>query len=442
MTSAPDRPATTGQPLSTRDDGVTGELNEPIPSLISDHPPIPSVQAPSSMGLTGAPMGSAAGCWESAPPALASSSPHSSGSAAGDLSSPKIFAPAPHPYSPPTTSGTFEGMGRFASRRGFTPGALLPFHLPSLDHFDGAVERISMSALQTEGLQPATTRRWLVAYRSFRRYLRSTPAPDRFLAGDVRIQRVILEGWIAWLRDSGRARNAIATYWRGLSAIFHRIGEIDGLVNPCWLVPSPPRENLPQPSYLTRERTEALFRYVQNAPWRSPLERWRNTCLFGLLSLAGLRRQETLNLLMDDVRPDEGTLRIRHGKGRNGGRDRTAYMTPQLRQVIECYLSERRHAGRSHPEFLTALYQNKGLGVMAVRRLFERTSRDLGTRLTPHMLRHTYATLLRQSGVPDRVAMDLLGHRSLAMLQRYSHVVDGEHLQEAARLALRIDLDT
>lgn len=318
--------------------------------------------------------------------------------------------------------------------------SIMPFSLPSLDHFEAAVGDIAGTAIHTEGLRPATIRRWFVAYRSFRRFLRTIPTPDRFLAGDVRVQRAILEGWIGWLRDGGRTRNAIATYWRSLAAIFRRIGEADGLLDPCSLVPCPPRENLPQPHYLTRERTEALFRYIQNAPWRSPLERWRNTCLFGLLSLAGLRRQETLNLLMDDVRTEEGTLRIRGGKGRNGGRDRTAYMTPQLRSVIDAYLIERRKAGRSHPEFLTALYQNKGLGVMAVRRLFERTSRDLQIRLTPHMLRHTYATLLRQSGVPDRVAMDLLGHRSLAMLQRYSHVVDGEHQQEAARLELRVDL--
>jgi integrase len=56
------------------------------------------------------------------------------------------------------------------------------------------------------------------------------------------------------------------------------------------------------------------------------------------------------------------------------------------------------------------------------------------------MLRHTYATLLRTAGVPDRVAMDLMGHASLTMLKRYSHVYDGEHADAARKLQLDIDL--
>ena len=80
------------------------------------------------------------------------------------------------------------------------------------------------------------------------------------------------------------------------------------------------------------------------------------------------------------------------------------------------------------------------MGLTALRRLFERISAGVGARVAPHMLRHTYATLRRRAGVPDRVSMDLLGHRSLTMLQRYSHVYDGEHVVEAARVTVNLDL--
>jgi len=56
------------------------------------------------------------------------------------------------------------------------------------------------------------------------------------------------------------------------------------------------------------------------------------------------------------------------------------------------------------------------------------------------MLRHTYATLLRQSGVADRVSMDLMGHQSLAMLTRYSHVFEPEYELESRKLHLDVDL--
>lgn len=317
--------------------------------------------------------------------------------------------------------------------------AVLPFMLPSLDHLNDEVDRVVKQATDVEGLQLSTTKRWRVAYRSFRTYLDASSAADRFLSGDARIQQGLLEGWIAWLRQRQRSRNAIATYWRGAAALVGRMAAASNQFNPFLLVPAP-KENLPQPRYLTREAAERLIRHLQNTQWQSRLEGTRNVCLFGLLLLAGLRRQEVLRLTVSDVNLENGTLRIRSGKGRNGGRDRTAYMTPQLRHLIDDYLQQRDQARRTHPELLTSVAADQAFAVTALRRLFRRVAKALGIRLTPHMLRHTYATLLRQAGVPDRVAMDLLGHKSLAMLQRYSHVVDGEHADQASRLRLEINL--
>lgn len=315
------------------------------------------------------------------------------------------------------------------------PQVVRPFAFPSFDHLDDQVQGVIHNAVQVEGLQASTPRRWLVAYRSFRRFLQTVHAPDRYLAGDTRVQQVLLEEWIAWLRESGCSRNAIATYWRGAAALLGRVARADQMFNPFLLLAAP-KENLPVPRFLSRDRAEALLRILENAPYRSPLERSRNVCLIGLLMMAGLRRQEALRLRVSDVALSEGTLLIRLGKGRNGGRDRTAYMTPQLSLLVATYLRERLRAGRTHPELLTSVAGDRPFRETALRRLFLRLSTSLGCRVTPHMLRHTYATLLRQSGVPDRVAMDLLGHKSLAMLQRYSHVADGEHRAYAGLLTL------
>ena len=76
----------------------------------------------------------------------------------------------------------------------------------------------------------------------------------------------------------------------------------------------------------------------------------------------------------------------------------------------------------------------------SLRMVGEEIARGMRLPCSPRALRHTDATLLRQSDVPDRVAMDLLGHTSLAMLQRYSHVFEGEHQREAAKLHLEIGL--
>jgi integrase/recombinase XerD len=156
--------------------------------------------------------------------------------------------------------------------------------------------------------------------------------------------------------------------------------------------------------------------------------------------LAGLRRGEVIRLNVRDVDLTRATLHIRRGKGRHGGKDRTAYMPPQLDMLLRAYLAERTRARRSHPELLTSSVANRPISVTGIKRLFETVSRLLEVHVSPHMLRHTYATLLRASGISDRVAMDLMGHASLEMLKRYSHVFDGEHAAEVRKLRLDIDL--
>jgi integrase/recombinase XerD len=115
-------------------------------------------------------------------------------------------------------------------------------------------------------------------------------------------------------------------------------------------------------------------------------------------------------------------------------------MTPQLRGLLTEYARERCSRGVSCDAYIASASGDRQIGEVTIRRIFKVASRAVGMRVTPHMLRHTFATLLRQAGVPDRVAMDLLGHRSLEMLQRYSHVESGEHLKEAARLHLDVEL--
>jgi integrase/recombinase XerD len=156
--------------------------------------------------------------------------------------------------------------------------------------------------------------------------------------------------------------------------------------------------------------------------------------------LAGLRRGEVVALRVGDVDLSRGIIHLRAAKGRHGGKDRTAYMPPQLGMLMRAYLLERDRVHRTHPELLTSTVADRPVSATTIKRLFELLTRALGLRVSPHMLRHTYATLLRMSGVPDRVAMDLMGHARLAMLKRYSHVFDGEHADEVRKLQLDIDL--
>lgn len=309
----------------------------------------------------------------------------------------------------------------------------LPLQFASLEHADARIAAAILHAQAVNNLTDATCAWVRKAYASFRRYLKDTQTEEDFLRGDLRRQVRVAEGWIVWLRTNEVSTVAINTYWRGLRLLFRWLQEADGTLNPLIYLRAP-RMGRTLPRFLTKESADALLVWMRNYPWKNPLERTRNLAIVSLMLMAGLRRMEVVRLEYADVNPTTGLIRIRGGKGRFGGKDRTCYMPPQLVQILRDYMAERDRSGRSHAAFIADLRSARGVGPESVRRLCERVSRKSGITVRPHALRHTYATLLRRSGVPDRVAMDLLGHSSYAMLQRYSHVYTGEHAQEAAKL--------
>lgn len=323
-------------------------------------------------------------------------------------------------------------------RRGAIVVPTRPLQCPSMAHLDERVAATIEHERSVEGLREMTLAWALRSYRSLRRYVMEEREDGAFLSGDVERQLLVLQGWIAWLRLHDVSRVSINSYWRGATSLFRWMSVREGTVNPFAYLAAP-RVGRVNPKSLTRTNAEAVLDFVRNYNWQTRLARTRNLSIVGLMLLAGLRRGELRRLKNADVELENHTIRIVAGKGRYGGKDRTCYMPPQLREILVEYVLERRRAGRTHVEFLTSVGANRGVTEQPIRRVCDVAGRALGIRLTPHMLRHTYATLLRQAGVPDRVSMDLLGHASLTMLQRYSHVFSGEHLREASKL--RLDLD-
>jgi integrase len=293
---------------------------------------------------------------------------------------------------------------------------------------------------QAAGGRKGTTCRWVRAsYRSFRTFLHETNVEGRFVRGDVRDQVMILRAWIAWLRDRQMAPSALNAVWRGLYTAFRWANRVDGTLNPCPFVPDPPRVGRLNPEFLPRHAAAGVLSFVNAHGWPTDFERARNLAIIGLMMLAGLRFGEVLRLRAKHVDTRSETITIINGKGPNdGGKQRLIYMPPQLVRILKAYEAVREDAGRTCVAYLTQAAADRAIGEIAIRSLFKRISAAMNMRVTPHMLRHTFATLCRQADVPDRLAMELLGHTSLSMLQRYSHVEDGE--VRAAAQQVRVDV--
>jgi integrase/recombinase XerD len=149
-----------------------------------------------------------------------------------------------------------------------------------------------------------------------------------------------------------------------------------------------------------------------------------------LMVSTGIRVGELCKIRIDDVSPDGSAFRIQ-GKG---SRDRVAYISDPALRVELCELvRDRRKANDS----CAALFLNRRGSMMKpqsirskLRRYAEREA-GLARRITPHMLRHTAATLLIETGVDIRFVQRMLGHSSIATTEIYTHVSD-----EALRVTL------
>jgi integrase/recombinase XerD len=151
----------------------------------------------------------------------------------------------------------------------------------------------------------------------------------------------------------------------------------------------------------------------------------RDLALVDLLFATGMRVGEVSALDVRDYFTREAVFRVQ-GKG---GRDRLAFVVDeQTVQIQRTHVDVRSRVGTDSP----ALFLNASggrLSTQGMTNVIARLRREARIRrhVTPHMLRHTVATLLLRNGVDIRVVQEFLGHASIATTQRYTHVTK-EHM--------------
>lgn len=219
--------------------------------------------------------------------------------------------------------------------------------------------------------------------------------------------------------------NAKSTASRRLAALrsFYRYLVREGVEvkNPAKLVTSP---KLPKrlPSYLT---VDQAFDLVQG-PEGGKLQALRDRAILELAYSSGLRVSELVGLDEQDVNLSEGLVKVM-GKGK---KERIVPVGSKAVEALRAYNIER--VLMKNPA--SALFLNKNgtrLSTLGIRRIVKKYALLLqaGTRVTPHTLRHTFATHLLQGGADLRVIQELLGHASLSTTQKYTHL-DLAHLMD------------
>jgi integrase/recombinase XerC len=177
------------------------------------------------------------------------------------------------------------------------------------------------------------------------------------------------------------------------------------------------------PQFLTEEQMRLLLtgpqRLLQNESL-DPFTAWRDRLAMELLYGAGLRVSELVALNYGDIEMESGVARVL-GKGR---KERLCPIGRVALAVLQKFRAEFRPDATPRSAVLPAKEKRGRMTVRAVQLMLKRylALAELPHDLTPHKLRHSYATHLLNGGADLRLVQELLGHASLATTQIYTHV--------------------
>ncbi len=300
------------------------------------------------------------------------------------------------------------------------------------------------------GASPHTLRSYRIDLLQFSRFLQATGlavSKDGSLEVGT-IDHVTIRAFLATLQEKGLSRPSQARKLATLRSFFRylsRQGEVAG--NPARPVSSPKLPKRLAPSL----EVDETFRLLQSIRGEDPIQA-RDRAVLELLYASGIRVGELVALDLQDLDLQAGLVKVK-GKG---GRERIVPIGRKAIAALEDYLKlrhmflvrrsavKRPKASRLIPE-VSSSQPRPPTGVPALffntrgRRLREGSVRailshylqksGLGRKITPHGLRHSFATHLLSAGANLRAIQELLGHRRLSTTQRYT-AVSPEQLME------------
>jgi len=284
------------------------------------------------------------------------------------------------------------------------------------------------------GLRPLTIaayERTLEQFRDWIRIKQNDREPDQLSARDV----LAYVQYLREVRDNGdSAINRTVVVLRRFYAAMAAMGQLDPNDNPLASFPSIKAVPRKLPISLSSEQVNRLLA----EPKPDTVLGLRDRALLALLYGTGIRASECARLRNANVDLKQLTITV-EGKG---GQERTIPLNPELAEVLRIYI-EARGPALSHGPFFRSRFGkplSRG-GVYERVRTWGQRSR-IGILLSPHRLRHTFATHLVRAGVGLVTIRDLLGHRLITSTQIYLHVTADDLRAAAARHPISRLLDT
>ncbi len=241
------------------------------------------------------------------------------------------------------------------------------------------------------------------------------------------ITRSTIENWILTGKlEKNWAANTIKGRLKAMSLFLDWCVKEELIdTNPAKNIPKP---KLPKqlPKHLTREDALTLLDWTKNFPFAYKFERSRAVAIIATFLFTGLRCEELRSLKMTDVVLENKTLFVQNGKG---NKDRIIPLNKKLIEILKDYLKDRKRLNKCCPAFFTSMPRDNQMGEAVIKRLVKRLRDKSGIYFYPHILRHTFATLMLEGGCDLFALSKMLGHSDIKTTTIYLSATTA-HLQE------------
>lgn len=233
------------------------------------------------------------------------------------------------------------------------------------------------------------------------------------------ISRSLLRQYLNWLFAKGYERRSIARKLSSVRSFFNFLAR-------AGYIPINPAIDLRQPKLMQKLPSTLEVAEVElllSAPKAATVRGLRDRAILEVLYSTGLRVSELANMRISDIDFSEKLVKVR-GKG---GKERIALLNDEAASWLERYLQESRpkltRNGKQVTDVVFVSQKGTPLTVRQIHRIVDGYARKvLGRSVSPHVLRHSFATHLLEGGADLRVIQELLGHSSLAATQIYTRL--------------------
>jgi site-specific recombinase XerD len=241
------------------------------------------------------------------------------------------------------------------------------------------------------------------------------------------LHRSQLEAWLDACQEKGNIASTRSTNLSAFLSFLRFIVDQDISLDANLFRTTFPELSEALPRHLSESEYQRLEQAVLAQTAQDTLTDTRERAWFLTLAYTGVRISELLNLRLADLDLVGGRLIVRGGKN---ARDRVVYLTPVLTQTIQNYLPHRKSVASDH----LWLDDEQPVQEHQVRQRLHHWGHLCDVEVTPHRLRHTFATRLINQGISLVSLQKLMGHKHLHTTQRYARVYDAtvqEQFQQA-----------